>query len=277
MAGKYRTQIPRPPTRKRKPSVRPLTPRPKGEDERTAVRRLAAMKYRLAGATYRVIAEKLTEERAREYADAKGISVERAMKQLPHVSKRTAWDDVTAELEELRRETEMQRADLMALENARLDQVFSKALSLFANGSVPAGRLAIATMGRRCLFAAGSLPVRVPQRAGVEVRGERFVRGVAFGSESVPRSLGPRSMRRAILTEIVRKNVKNAIAKNITKPHIEKSIATVPKIPNDRPRARHVAHLPDVCAQAPAAAHVAVALPAVRRGPGQGERGKHRA
>ena len=66
--------------------------------------------------------------------------------------------------------------------------VFSKALSLFANGSVPAGRLAIATMGRRCLFAAGSLPVRVPQRAGVEVRGERFVRGVAFGSESVPRS-----------------------------------------------------------------------------------------
>ena len=42
------------------------------------------------------------------------------MKQLPHVSKRTAWDDVTAELEELRRETEMQRADLMALENARV-------------------------------------------------------------------------------------------------------------------------------------------------------------
>ena len=56
------------------------------------------------------------------------------------------------------------------------DQVFSKALSLFANGRVPAGRLAIATMGRRCLFVAGSLPVRVPQRAGVEVRGERFVR-----------------------------------------------------------------------------------------------------
>ena len=36
------------------------------------------------------------------------------MKQLPHVSKRTAWDDVTAELEELRRETEMPRADLAA-------------------------------------------------------------------------------------------------------------------------------------------------------------------
>ena len=112
MASKYRTQIPRPPTRKRKPSVRPLTPRPKGELERLAVRRLAALRYRLAGATYSVIAEKLTEDRAREYADANGISVERAMKQLPHVSKRTAWDDVTAELEELRRETEMQRADL---------------------------------------------------------------------------------------------------------------------------------------------------------------------
>ena len=121
------------------------------------------MQYRLAGASYRSIAAKLTEDRANAYADANGVSVERAMKQLPHVSKRTAWDDVTAELEELRRETEMQRADLMALENA-----------LFANGSVPAGRLAIATMGRRCLFVAGSLPVRVPQRAGVEVRGERF-------------------------------------------------------------------------------------------------------
>ena len=89
------------------------------------------------------------------------------MKQLPHVSKRTAWDDVTAELEELRRETEMQRADLMALENARLDQVFSKALSLFANGSVPAGRLAIATMGRRCLFAAGSVGAASGERGRV--------------------------------------------------------------------------------------------------------------
>lgn len=30
------------------------------------------MKYRLVGATYRVIAEKLTEERAQAYADEKG-------------------------------------------------------------------------------------------------------------------------------------------------------------------------------------------------------------
>ena len=35
---------------------------------------------------------------------------------------KTAWDDVTAEMEDLRRETEVQRSDLMALENARLDQ-----------------------------------------------------------------------------------------------------------------------------------------------------------
>ena len=174
MARKDRT-VPRPPTRKRKPSVRPLPPRPKGELERLAVRRLAAMRYGLAGATYSVIAEKLTEDRAREYADANGISVERAMKQLPHVSKRTAWDDVTAELEELRRETEMQRADLMALENARLDQVFSKALSLFANGRVPAGRLAIATMGRRCLFVAGSI-VAGTRPAASRCRGTRRTR-----------------------------------------------------------------------------------------------------
>ena len=148
------------------------------------------MKYRIAGASYRTIAEKLTEDWAHAYADEHGVSFERAMKKIPHVSKRTVWDDVTAEMEELRSETQIQRGDLMALENTRLDQVLSKALALFANGSVPAGRLAIATMGRRCLFVAGSLPVRVPQRAGVEVRGARVVRGVAVGSESVPRSLG---------------------------------------------------------------------------------------
>ena len=191
MKGKRRTPLPRSPARKRKYGPKPAPPRPNGEAERLAVRRRdAIMKYRLAGASYRAIAEKLTEERAQAYADEHGVSFERAMKKIPHVSKRTAWDDVTAELEELRRETEMPRADLMALENARLDQMFSKALSLFANGRVPAGRLAIATMGRRCRIVAGSLPVRVPQRAGVEVRGARFVRGVAFGSASVPRSLG---------------------------------------------------------------------------------------
>ena len=35
---------------------------------------------------------------------------------------KTVWEDVTAEMEDLRRETEVQRSDLMALENARLDQ-----------------------------------------------------------------------------------------------------------------------------------------------------------
>ena len=44
------------------------------------------MKYRLAGASYSVIAEKLTETRALEYADAHGISIDLAMKKIPHVS-----------------------------------------------------------------------------------------------------------------------------------------------------------------------------------------------
>ena len=42
-------------------------------------------------------------------------------------------------MDELRRETELQRGDLMALENARLDQLFSKALSLYGKGSVGQG------------------------------------------------------------------------------------------------------------------------------------------
>ena len=161
MAGKYRTKVPRPPSRKRKASARPVPPRPKGEEERTAVRRLAAMKYRLAGATYRVIAEKLTEERAQAFADEKGISFERAMTRIKHVSIKTVWEDVTAEMEDLRRETELQRADLMALENARLDQLFSKSLSLFSKGSVPAGRLAIATMGRRAKLNGLDAPTKI--------------------------------------------------------------------------------------------------------------------
>ena len=189
MAGK-RTPLPRPPTRKRKPHIKPVPSRPKGEAERLALRRRDVMKCRVAGASYRSIAAKLTEERGQAYADAHGMSLERAMTKIVRVSKRTIWDDVTAEMEELRREPERQRADLLALENARVDQVFAKALSLFAKGRVPAGRLALATRGRRCLFVAGSVPVRVPQRAGVEVRGERFVRGGAVGSESVPRSRG---------------------------------------------------------------------------------------
>ena len=106
MARKHRT-VPRPPSRKRTASARSVPPRPKGEAQRMAVRRLSAMKYRLAGATYRVIAEKLTEERAQAYADEKGISIDRAMKRIKHVSTRTAWDDVTAEMEDLRRETEI--------------------------------------------------------------------------------------------------------------------------------------------------------------------------
>ena len=115
-----------------------------------------------------------------------GSSVERAMKQLPHVSKRTAWDDVTAELEELRRETEMPRADLMALENARLDRCSRRRCRCSRRAAC---RLAD-WLSRRWDGVAGSLPVRGPQRAGVEVRGARFVRGVAVGRESVPRSLG---------------------------------------------------------------------------------------
>ena len=161
MASKIRTQIPRPPSRKRKPSVRPVPPRPKGELERLAVRRLAAMKYRLAGASYRMIAEKLTEDRADAYADANGISVERAMKKIKHVSIRTAWDDVLAEFEGLRRETEITRGDAMALENARLDQLFSKALSLFSKGDVPAGRLAVAVMGRRAKLNGLDAPTKI--------------------------------------------------------------------------------------------------------------------
>ena len=102
------------------------------------------MRYRLAGATYRVIAEKLTEERAQAYADEKGINFERAMTRIKHVSIKTVWEDVTAEMEDLRRETEVQRSDLMALENARLDQYAG--IGLIAGGVLLATCLSILGM-----------------------------------------------------------------------------------------------------------------------------------
>ena len=160
MASKIRTQIPRPPSRKRKASVRPVPPRPKGELERLAVRRLAAMRYRRA--TYSVIAEKLTGDRAREYADAHDISVERAMKKIPHVSTRTAWDDVLAEFEGLRRETEITRGDAMAMENTRIDQLYAKALGSVLEGECsgrPAGTLSV--MGRRAKLNGLDAPTKI--------------------------------------------------------------------------------------------------------------------
>ena len=119
------------------------------------------MRYRLAGATYSVIAQKLTEDRAREYADAHDISFERAMKKVKHVSTRTAWDDVLAEFEGLRLETELVRGDAMAMENARLDQLYAKALSLYSKGSVPAGRLALSIMGRRAKLNGLDAPTKI--------------------------------------------------------------------------------------------------------------------
>ena len=95
------------------------------------------------------------------FAVEKGISFEREMKRIKRVSSKTAWEDVTAEMEDLRRETEVQRSDLMALENARFDQLFSKSLSLFSKGSVPAGRLAVLIMGRRAKLNGIDAPTKI--------------------------------------------------------------------------------------------------------------------
>ena len=67
------------------------------------MRRVAAMKYRLAGATYRVIAEKLTEERAQAYADEKGYQHRPG----DEADQARLDQDSLAEMEDLRRETEV--------------------------------------------------------------------------------------------------------------------------------------------------------------------------
>ena len=92
----------------------------------------------------------------------------------------------------------------------------------------------------------------------------------------LPGGSGPRSMRRAILTERVRKNVKNTTANLLTILHLEKSMATAPKISNDRPQPLPVAHLPDVHAQGSAAALLAATVPPVRIEPGPGKQYEYR-
>ena len=65
-------------------------------------------------------------------------------------------------MDELRRETELQRGDLMALgECAPRSAIYSKALSLYGKGSVPAGRLAIAVMGRRAKLNGLDAPTKI--------------------------------------------------------------------------------------------------------------------
>ena len=90
-----------------------------------------------------------------------GISVDRAMKKIKHVSIRTAWDDVLAEFEGMRRETEITRGDAMAMENMRIDQLYAKALALYSKGSVPAGRLALSIMGRRAKLNGLDAPTKI--------------------------------------------------------------------------------------------------------------------
>ena len=104
----------------------------------------------------------------------------------------TLWDDVTAELEELWRETEMQRADLMALENAPGGSgVLEGAVAVREWPRAGWARLAIATMGRRCRIVAGSLPVRVPRSEPVSrYAAHASYAGSLSGVRPAPRSRG---------------------------------------------------------------------------------------
>ena len=163
VTGKRRTLIPRSQTRKQTPRSKPAQ-RPK---ERNRAPRGAttgdAMKYRLAGASYRAIAEKLTADQGNsEYADANGVSFERAMKKIPHVSKRTVWDDVAAEYEELRRETEENRADSDgARERQTGSAVLEGAVAVLEGRACRLAGWQIAVMGRRAKLNGLEAPTKI--------------------------------------------------------------------------------------------------------------------
>ena len=165
------------PTRPRRKGKRPAPPRPVGEAERIAERRLRSMQLRKAGLYYKAIAKQLTEDRAKAYATLHDVSIERARKKVLGVSARTAWDDVNAELAELRQETETERESMVALENARIDMVYQKALKEFvSNSNIEAGRLVAKMMERRAKLNGLDAPTKIaptdptgkyPARAGI--------------------------------------------------------------------------------------------------------------
>ena len=153
---------PRAPTRPKRKSKRPVPPRPAGEAERIAARRLRSLQLRKAGLQYKDIAKQLKEDRAKEYAKLHEVSIERARKKVLNVSVRTAWDDVNAEVVELLKLTEHARANLVALENSRIDMVYQKALKEFVkNSNIEAGRLVVKMMERRAKLNGLDAPTKI--------------------------------------------------------------------------------------------------------------------
>ena len=150
------------PTRPRRKGKHPLPPRPAGEAERIAERRLRSLQLRTAGLGYKAIAKQLKEDRAKAYAKLHEVSIERARKKVLNVSVRTAWDDVNAEVVELLKLTEHARANLVALENSRIDMVYQKALKEFVkNSNIEAGRLVVKMMERRAKLNGLDAPTKI--------------------------------------------------------------------------------------------------------------------
>ena len=191
MTGKRRTPIPRSQTRKRTPRSKPVQ-RPNGETERLAVRRLAVMKYRLAGASYLAIAEKLTAEKGQRVCGCErgelrtGHEEDPAHLKTHGLGRRDGGVGGTSA-----RDGDAARGPDGVRERPVGSGVLEGAVAVreWQRAGGPTGYRDDGTaVPFRCRIR--SLPVRVPQRAGVEVRGARVVRGVAVGSASVPRSRG---------------------------------------------------------------------------------------
>ncbi len=107
------------------PAPRANRPPVKGEDERIAVRRASAFRLRVAGKSYRAIADQL------------GVSVH------------TAWDDVAAELNELRDQTHEDVTAVREMEIERCDQLWTWLRPRLERGDPQAVASAIKVMDRR--------------------------------------------------------------------------------------------------------------------------------
>ena len=187
MKGKRRTPLPRSPSRKRKPRTKPVSPRAKWKVERlrgaasggdavSAGRRQLPLDRGEAhrGPGQRVCRRERDQRRASHEAVAARLETHGLGRRDRGVGGTSARDGDAARGPDGARERPVGSG---VLEGAVAVREWQRA-------GWPTGYRDDGTaLPFRCR-------VRVPQRAGVEVRGARFVRGVAFGSESVPRSLG---------------------------------------------------------------------------------------
>lgn len=135
----------------------PLPGEAVGDRERIAKRRLAALTLRIRGASYQQIADELSRVKV---SDGPGAPADAPLL-YGKVSKKTAYEDVQAELLDTRELTKDAAEEARQLELSRLDSWTVTASLQFMAGNVRAGALLATLSARRTLLLGINAPIKV--------------------------------------------------------------------------------------------------------------------